>query len=94
MLTTTAMIRSGKCYENLMVDVHASNEKLVARASRIVMQATGCSHQQAKSVLEYANYSAKLAILMQLTQVSAQQGQSCLNQHNGRLNDAIKALRG
>jgi N-acetylmuramic acid 6-phosphate (MurNAc-6-P) etherase len=58
------------------------------------MQATGGSHQQAKSVLEYANYSAKLAILMQLTQVSAQQGQSCLNQHNGRLNDAIKALRG
>ncbi len=42
MLTTASMIRIGKTYENLMVDVSATNNKLVARASRIVMQATGC----------------------------------------------------
>lgn len=63
MLTTTAMIRSGKVYQNLMVDLHASNEKLVARAVRIVMQATDCTAEEARDALKAADMSAKLAIL-------------------------------
>lgn len=50
MLTTASMIRLGKSYENLMVDVKATNAKLVARATRIVMQATDCNKQQAEVV--------------------------------------------
>lgn len=89
MLTTASMIRSGKVYQNLMVDVHASNEKLYARASRIVMQATQCTHEQAKDALEQSDYSAKLAILMILTGKSAQEGQVLLEQNNGFLRNSI-----
>jgi N-acetylmuramic acid 6-phosphate etherase len=67
MLTTTAMIRCGKVYQNLMVDLHASNEKLEARAVRIVMQATDCTAELARQALTVANNSAKLAILHILT---------------------------
>lgn len=62
MLTTAAMVRLGKCYQNLMVDVQASNEKLHARAIRIVMQATGCDSAMAKQALMQAEDSAKKAI--------------------------------
>ena len=47
MLTTASMIRLGKSYQNLMVDVKATNKKLIARAKRIVMQATDCSETEA-----------------------------------------------
>lgn len=62
MLTTAAMVRLGKCYQNLMVDVQASNEKLHARAIRIVMQATGCDSAMAEQALMQAEDSAKKAI--------------------------------
>ncbi|MDF5377181.1 N-acetylmuramic acid 6-phosphate etherase, partial [Vibrio parahaemolyticus] len=52
MLTTASMIRLGKSYQNLMVDVKATNAKLVARAARIVMQATDCTNQEAKTALK------------------------------------------
>lgn len=91
MLTTAAMIKSGKCYQNLMVDVNASNEKLIARASRIVIEATGCSHAEAKVALEQADNSAKLAILIVLTGVCADKGKTILNQCNGQLRAAIAA---
>ena len=64
MLTTASMIRLGKSYQNLMVDVKATNNKLVARAARIVMQATDCSKEQATEVLKQTDYEVKLAILM------------------------------
>ena len=61
-LTTGAMIRLGKVYGNLMVDVHATNDKLRDRAKRIVMTATNCSEQQAIDALEKCNGHAKAAI--------------------------------
>lgn len=64
MITTGAMIKIGKVYGNLMVDVKASNMKLLERAKRIVAQATGLSIEQAKGFLEQANYNPKLAIVM------------------------------
>jgi len=67
MLTTASMILMGKCYENLMVDVKASNEKLKARAIRIVMQATECEQAFAEKALLEAEQNAKLAIMMILS---------------------------
>jgi len=89
MLSTASMIHSGKIYQNLMVDVHASNEKLYARASKIVMQATSCNHQVAKSALEQANYNAKLAILMILTGKDIKAAKQLLNSSDGFLRQAI-----
>jgi N-acetylmuramic acid 6-phosphate etherase len=64
MLTTTAMIRLGKVYGNLMVDVKPSNGKLLERAKRIVAEAAGVSYVQAAKALGQANGNPKLAIVM------------------------------
>ncbi len=92
MLTTASMIQLGKCYENLMVDVNASNKKLVARAIRIVMQATSCSQEQAKQALDDADYRAKLAILIIKSQLTKEKASLLLDKHEGRLRRAIEAL--
>ena len=63
MLTTGAMIRLGKVCGNLMVDVHATNDKLRDRAKRIVIAATGCTEEQAVAALKKFNGSAKAAVL-------------------------------
>ena len=92
MLSTASMIRSGKSYRNLMVDVNSSNEKLNARAVRIVMQATSCDYQIAKQALEQAGNNAKLAILLVLTGVDIEQGQSMLAKSQGFLRKAVNEL--
>lgn len=89
MLTTASMILIGKCYQNLMVDVQASNQKLVARAIRIVMEATGCTKEVAETQLAIANHSAKLAIMMILAGVDKAQAEQLLAKHQGRLQQAI-----
>ena len=90
MLTTASMIRSGKVYRNLMVDVNASNDKLKARAVRIVMQATECTAEQAAEALMRSEHSAKLAILMLLSGVDARQGKSMLAKQQGFLRAAVQ----
>lgn len=67
MLSTVAMIGIGKVYNNLMVDVRATNEKLVERAKRIIMQATDCSYEMAETTFVTADENVKLAIVMILT---------------------------
>jgi N-acetylmuramic acid 6-phosphate etherase len=67
MLTTASMIRTGKSYQNLMVDLHISNAKLLARAVRIVMQATDCTPEAAEDALAATGNDVKLAILVTLT---------------------------
>lgn len=89
MLTTASMILIGKCYQNLMVDVQASNQKLVARAIRIVMEATGCTKEVAETQLAIANHSAKLAIMMILASVDKAQAEQMLAKHQGRLQQAL-----
>lgn len=89
MLTTASMILIGKCYQNLMVDVQASNQKLVARAIRIVMEATGCTKEVAETQLAIANHSAKLAIMMILAGVDKAQAEQLLAKHQGRLQQAL-----
>ncbi|WP_158771577.1 N-acetylmuramic acid 6-phosphate etherase [Paraglaciecola sp. L1A13] len=89
MLSTASMIRIGKTYQNLMVDVKASNQKLYARAIRIVMQATDCDEQTASEALVQANKEVKVAILMILTSSSVEQAREKLTQHNGYLRHAV-----
>lgn len=90
MLTTASMIRIGKIYQNLMVDLHASNEKLLARAVRIVMQATDCSPEQAEQALERTDNDVKLAILIQLTGLDIESARNALQSANGFLRHAIE----
>ncbi|MDP7591987.1 MAG: N-acetylmuramic acid 6-phosphate etherase [Litorilituus sp.] len=90
MLSTGSMIRSGKSYRNLMVDVNASNAKLYARATNIVMQATECDYLVAKQALAMANNKAKLAILMVLSGLSVDKAQAVLDKNNGFLRSAVE----
>jgi len=90
MLSTASMIRSGKSYQNLMIDVNATNEKLVARALRIVMQATQCDYSTAEQALKLANNKTKLASLMVLTGMNAEEAQLALDNNQGFLRKAMR----
>lgn len=89
MLSTGAMIKRGKIYGNLMVDVKPTNEKLVHRCRRIVCQATGVSPETATEALERCGYSAKTAIVMIKTRSSAEQAEHLLRENDGRIAAAI-----
>ncbi|CNB71873.1 MULTISPECIES: N-acetylmuramic acid 6-phosphate etherase [Yersinia pseudotuberculosis complex] len=89
MLSTGAMVKLGKVYQNLMVDVKATNMKLVDRAYRIVVEATGVSRAEAEHALRQTDFEVKPAILMLLKGVSAEQARQDLLQHNGYLRAAL-----
>ncbi|MGF1788167.1 N-acetylmuramic acid 6-phosphate etherase [Photobacterium swingsii] len=91
MLTTGAMIRSGKVYGNLMVDVEATNAKLVERQKRIVIEATDCTREQAEIALHACEGHCKTAIVMILTNSNADEASQLLAQHRGFTRDAINA---
>lgn len=91
MLTTASMIRIGKCYQNLMVDVQASNEKLKARAVKIVMEATDCTKETAEITLLQADNHAKVAILMILANVDKTQAEKMLAENQGKLRQALQS---
>lgn len=90
MISTGAMIKIGKVYQNLMVDMRASNVKLVDRARRMVCEATGCEVAQAESALQQAQYEVKTAILMILTDLTAEQAGQRLAMHGGFLRAALQ----
>ncbi|WMC10683.1 N-acetylmuramic acid 6-phosphate etherase [Oceanimonas pelagia] len=89
MLSTAAMIRLGKVYQNLMVDLHASNQKLKARAIRMVMQATGEDEHTAAAALTAADNEVKLAILMLLTGLGKTEARARLALGQGVLRRAL-----
>lgn len=89
MITTTTMIKLGKVYKNLMVDVHASNYKLRERAKKIVCEATSISYEQAENILEQTNYQVKLAIVMLLTNTTLDDAQTLLTQSEGHVRTAV-----
>lgn len=93
MLTTGAMIKTGKVYGNLMVDVEATNAKLVERQKNIVMQATDCSREDAEAALAQCGGHCKTAIVMVLTGMSAEQAKAALAEHRGFIRSAIAAER-
>jgi N-acetylmuramic acid 6-phosphate etherase len=89
MISTGAMVRIGKVYQNLMVDVKASNHKLVDRACRIVVEATGVARTEAQSALEQTEFEVKPAILMLLAGIDANEAKSRLLAHRGFLRAAL-----
>ncbi len=89
MLSTGAMVKIGKVYQNLMVDMQATNIKLVDRARRMVSEATGCDAQQAETALLQVHYEVKTAILMILADLPAEQAKQRLTQHKGFLRAAL-----
>ncbi|NAW65778.1 N-acetylmuramic acid 6-phosphate etherase [Photobacterium halotolerans] len=90
MLTTGAMIRTGKVYGNLMVDVEATNAKLVERQKNIVTAATGATREQAESALAACGGHCKTAIVMILTGSTAEDARALLNNSQGFTRQAVQ----
>ncbi|MEM6315520.1 MAG: N-acetylmuramic acid 6-phosphate etherase [Planctomycetota bacterium] len=88
-LTTTAMVLLGKCYGNLMVDLKASNEKLVDRGARIITEITGVDRATALDLLERADGHVKKAVVMQRLGVDADEAVAKLDAAGGRLREAL-----
>ncbi|WP_225845445.1 N-acetylmuramic acid 6-phosphate etherase [Streptomyces sp. HPF1205] len=93
MLSTITMIRLGKTYGNLMVDVRASNEKLRARSRRIVALATGAGEDAVEAALTATEGEVKPAILTLLAHVDAPTAARLLTESGGRLRAALDAAR-
>lgn len=90
MLSTGAMIKIGKVFQNLMVDVKCSNAKLVERAVRIVMRITGADRDQAAKFLEFSNYNIKAAVLMLVKNIDKNTAISKLDACGGVLRLALQ----
>ena len=90
MLTTASMIKLGKVYNNLMVDVHASNTKLVARSIRIVQAVTGVDAMVAEEALARAGGRAKLAIVMLAKGLNPTDANTLLDEHEGFLRQILQ----
>ncbi|MFG6077706.1 N-acetylmuramic acid 6-phosphate etherase [Erwinia sp. OPT-41] len=91
MISTGAMVKIGKVYQNLMVDMQATNVKLVDRACRMVCQATGCEREEAERALRQTAYEVKTAILMVLSGLDATKAATLLAEHGGFLRAALQA---
>jgi N-acetylmuramic acid 6-phosphate etherase len=89
MITTGAMIRLGKTYGNLMVDLRATNNKLKDRSERIVVEVCGVSSEEARKLLEAADKSVKTAIVMQKRGVSRTEAEAALARAGGVIRLAI-----
>lgn len=92
-LTTATMIKLGKVYGNLMVDVQPSNEKLIERCKRIVVEATQVNIDEATVYLKKTDYNVKLAILLIRTKVEVEEGRKILKECEGYLTKAIKMIK-
>ncbi len=90
MISTCVMIRMGKVYGNLMVDVKASNEKLVHRAISIVMTCADCDEREARNALEQCGFSCKTAIIMILLKMKAEEAEKALQASEGRIAETLK----
>ncbi|MFI1095976.1 N-acetylmuramic acid 6-phosphate etherase [Streptomyces sp. NPDC020917] len=91
MLSTATMVRLGKVYGNLMVDVRATNAKLVDRARRIVVQATGAAPEDAERALTAADGHAKTAIVMLLCGLTRDEAAEALRRGDGSIRSAVGA---
>lgn len=89
MISTASMVGIGKVYGNLMVDMKATNLKLVERAKGIVMQSTGCDYEKAQQVLEETEYSTKEAIVMILTGTDREAAAELLKRNKGFVRKCI-----
>ena len=94
MITTTAMVRLGKIYENMMVDLQMNSQKLEERAKRVVMTVTGLEYEEAVKYLEQAGGHVKTALVMILSGVDADEARKRLKEANGFVRDALKNTGG
>lgn len=90
MISTATMVKMGKVYENLMVDVHASNYKLRERAKRIVMEITGATYERAEEVLKQSDQKVKPAIVMIMADVSFEKANVAIQEGDGNVRSAIE----
>jgi N-acetylmuramic acid 6-phosphate etherase len=93
MITTGAMIRIGKVFGNLMVDVEATNAKLIERQTKIVMEATECDRQSAESALQQCDRHCKTAILMILSGLNADEARQLLAKNHGFIRTALNIAK-
>jgi N-acetylmuramic acid 6-phosphate etherase len=88
-LSTGAMIRIGKTYGNLMVDLRAWNDKLVDRSQRILMETTGVDRDSAREIITAADGRVKIAIVMARRGVSREEAERLIEEHQGRLRPIV-----
>jgi len=91
MITTTAMVRLGKVYENMMIDLQQTNAKLVERSKRIIMLATKCEYARAHELLEQSGFHVKTALVMQLRNVGRKEAEQLLDDADGFVKRALAA---
>jgi N-acetylmuramic acid 6-phosphate etherase len=89
MITTTAMIRIGKVYNNLMVDLLPLNAKLVDRAKRLIREVTGCDEETSETLYARSNGNVRVAILIQMLGIDAEEAAALLEKSEGSLNRAL-----
>lgn len=93
MITTAAMVRLGKVFENMMVDLQLTNAKLVDRAKRIIMLAAGIDYQRAEEILKSAGGHVKTAIVMAKTGLSLGEAKKTLEDNNGFVRSSITGFK-
>ena len=89
MLTTASMIRIGKVYKNLMVDLKPVNHKLILRSIRLIQEVTGCSGKEAEKALEDSNKQPKTAIVMVLLKVDREKAIKLLEKADGHISSLV-----
>jgi N-acetylmuramic acid 6-phosphate etherase len=88
-LTTTAMIKSGKVYENMMIDLQQNSKKLVERSKKIIMMAAGVTYEQAQDYLDQSRGRVKSAILMAITKLDCKTVEKMLDKNGGFIKKAL-----
>ncbi len=94
MITTASMIRLGKVYKNLMVDLRPVNEKLIERSKNLVQKATGCGREAAEAAFEASGRKPKIAIIMILLGVDREAAEALALKGEGRISGALEAAGG
>ena len=89
MLSTASMVGMGKTYSNLMVDLKPTNNKLVERSKRIIMEATSCTYEEACDVFERSGNKTKVAIVMQLLDCDQEHASFLLKQNDGFIKNVL-----
>ncbi len=93
MITTASMIRLGKVYNNLMIDLRPVNRKLVERSKGIIARATGCGRAEAEAAFEASGRAPKIAILMVLLGISRAEAETLSSRNDGRISLALEDHR-
>ncbi len=89
-VTTGAMARAGKVYENLMVDVRPSNQKLIRRAVRLICTISGADENTARALLAASGNNVKTAVVMHVKGCTRARAEKRLRKHNGFLREALR----